>query len=369
MSGVNKLIPARTLCRRWVLGFGVVLSLISLPALSEVKFEDPLDAPAQMRESLSKRSLMAITHVGDRLVAVGSRGLIVASDDKGKTWVQAKVPVQSDLLAVQFPTATDGWAVGHDGVILHTADGGKTWVKQLDGRMAGEAFTAYYAKMGADGAAELRTMGVNYKAGAALPFLDVWFDDPQTGYVVGSYGMIAATHDGGKSWEPWLLHIDNKERLNLNGIRGIGSELYIVGEHGQIYRFDRARNYFTKTDTGYNGSFFGITSIGDTYIAYGLRGTIYRSGDAGKHWEALPLLSDQTIAAGLARADGQGFVLINAAAQFLLIDKTGKNVRLVRESSPMRTTGIVAVGADDYIVTGIEGVRSESPREAAAPAH
>ncbi len=366
MSGVNTINPARKLYRLWLTVCCFSLALVSVPALSEVKFQDPLDTPADMRKSLSTRTLQAIAHAGPRLVAVGSRGLVIVSDDQGKTWVQGQVPVQSDLLAVQFPTANDGWAVGHDGVVLHTADGAKTWTKQLDGRIAGEAFTAYYTKMGADGAAELTTMGVNYKAGPALPLLDVWFDDSNTGYAVGSYGMLIATRDGGKSWEPWLHRIDNKERLNLNGIRGIGKELYVFGEHGQIYRLDRSRGYFTKTDTGYNGSFFGIAGIDDTLIAYGLRGTIYRSGDLGKHWEAVPLLSEQTIAAGIARSDGEGFVLINAAGQFLLLDKTGKNVRLLPQSKPMRTTGIAAVGPDTFVVTGIEGLRIETPRDATA---
>ena len=369
MSGVNIINPARKLYRRWVSVCCFSLSLVSLPALSEVKFQDPLDTPAEMRQSLTKRTLMAIVQAGPRLVAVGSRGLIIGSDDQGKTWTQAKVPVQSDLLAVQFPTASDGWAVGHDGVVLHSADAGKTWTRQLDGRMAAESFTKFYTNMGPAGEAELRTMGINYKAGAALPLLDVWFDDVQTGYAVGSYGMIVATKDGGKSWEPWLHRIDNKERLNLNGLRGIGKELYIFGEHGQIYQLDRARGFFTKTDTGYSGSFFGIASIGDTMVAYGLRGTIYRSGDAGKHWEALPLLSEHTIAAGIARPDGEGFVLINAAGQFLLMDKTGKNLRLLPESQPMRTTGIAAVAGGAFVVVGIEGLRIETPREAAAPAH
>ena len=366
MLGINRLNPVHRLIRLWVKGCCVFLSLVALSALSEPKFVDPLDAPAEMRTSLEKRSLMAVGHAGARLVAVGSRGLIIVSDDQGKTWAQAKVPVQSDLLALHFPTANDGWAVGHDGVVLHTVDGGKSWVKQLDGRMAGATFTDFYTKMGPDAAAELRTMGVNYRAGAALPWLGVWFEDTMTGYIVGSYGQIAATTDGGMTWQPWLHRVDNKDRLNLNALRGIGGKLFIAGEHGQIYELDRSRGYFTRIDTGYVGSFFGISGLGDTLIAYGLRGTLYHSGDAGKHWEALPLLSQQTVVAGIARPDGEGFALINAAAQLMLIDKTGKNVRLLPESKPMRATGIAAVSGGTYVVTGIEGLRTETPRDATA---
>lgn len=33
------------------------------------------------------------------------------------------MPVSSDLVAVSFPDAANGWAVGHDGVVLKTSDG------------------------------------------------------------------------------------------------------------------------------------------------------------------------------------------------------------------------------------------------------
>jgi photosystem II stability/assembly factor-like uncharacterized protein len=312
---------------------------------------------------------MAVAYAGPRLIAVGSRGLIILSDDHGKTWTQAAVPVQCDLLAAHFPTANEGWVVGHGGVVLHSSDAGKTWSKQLDGRIAADTFKDFYSSMGTAGTGPLHQVEANYKAGAALPFLDVWFEDTANGYAVGSYGQIIATRDGGKTWEPWLHRIDNPQSLNLNAIKGIGGELYIVGERGLIYRLDRARGFFTKTDTQYNGSFFGITGVDGTYIAYGLRGTIYRSGDAGRNWEALPLLSDQTITAGIARSDGEGFVLINAAAQLLLIDKSGKNVRLLPESKPMRATGIASIGVENFVVTGLEGLRTESPQELAVATH
>ena len=386
MSGVTTIIPARKLHRQWATVCCLLLSLITFPALSEVKFQDPLDTPAEMREALSKHSLLAIVMAGTRLVAVGSRGLIVVSDDQGKTWIQSKVPVQSDLLAVNFPTATDGWAAGHDGVILHSADGGKSWVKQLDGRIAGAAFTKFYTDMGAAGEAELRTMGVNYKAGAALPFLDVWFEDVNNGYAVGSYGTISATHDGGKTWEPWLHRIDNKDRLNLNAVRGIGSDLYIAGEHGLVYKLDRSRGYFVSTATGAAGSFFGIIGTHDVLVAFGLRGIIYRS-DNGNQWEAIRMSGDlqvhgtvpsvvannscasgcdQTITAGIVRKDEGDFVLVNAAGNLILGDKTGKSFHLQPPGAPMRMTGLVELKSNTYLITGLEGSRTETMGGAAA---
>lgn len=337
------------------------------PALAASAFHDPLDTPASKRTAIGQRPLMEVALAGKRLIAVGSRGLIIGSDDGGKTWLQSQVPVQSDLLAVDFPTALEGWAVGHDGTVLHSADGGRTWAKQLDGRMSATAFRAYYLDRegSIDGANAIELLKLNYKAGPALPFLDVWFEDAHTGFALGPFGMLIGTSDGGKTWEPWLHRIDNRDALNLNAIHRIGSDVYIAGERGRIYRLNRARGHFDRIDTGYVGSFFGLVGSGDTLIAYGLGGVAYRSGNRGAQWEALAMPGEQTIVAGLTLGNGAGYVLANAVGQFLFSDASGKTFRLAPARPEMRVTGIAPLGADTFAVTGLDGVRIEVLRNAA----
>ena len=118
-------------------------------------------------------------------IAVGQRGHVLYSDDAGKTWRQADVPVSSDLVAVHFPSASAGWAVGHDGVVLHSADGGATWTRQFDGRALGAVLVDYYtrAAAGASAADAKRAERLLAEArrfaeqGAENPFLDVWFEN------------------------------------------------------------------------------------------------------------------------------------------------------------------------------------------------
>lgn len=343
-----------------LLAGGLCTFLMSLPAFAESTFRDPLDTPAVMRSTPAQRPLMAIARAGERLVAVGPRGLVIVSDDHGKTWTQARVPVQSDLLAVHFPVPQEGWAVGHEGVVLHSSDGGMSWVKQLDGRSAGAAFKAYYARLDPSPAvtAAAAQLEPNYRAGPALPWLDVWFEDANTGYAVGSFGMLIATHDGGRTWEPWLHRIDNSQSLNLNAIRGIGGEIYIAGERGQVYRLDRARGHFMGMDTGYVGSFFGITGEKDALIAFGLRGVVYRSNDRGATWRTLAVPSEQTIAAGISR--GGAFVLVNAAGQLLRGDGSSDALRLANPDKPMRMTGIATLDDGSLVLTGLDGVRTQA---------
>ncbi len=123
----------------------LVAFVLTLPlaASAAASYRDVLDTPARDSAFAAKSLLNGVANAGQRIVAVGQRGHIVLSDDGGKTWTQAKVPVSSDLVAVYFPTPAKGWAVGHDGIVLHSADSGATWTRQLDGRSAGELMAAY----------------------------------------------------------------------------------------------------------------------------------------------------------------------------------------------------------------------------------
>lgn len=341
-----------------------VIAVLPLQGHANSTFLDPLDNPAVMRTNVASRPLMAVAKAGGRLVAVGPRGLILTSDDQGENWVQSSVPVQSDLLAVHFPTASKGWAVGHDGVILHSADGGATWVKQLDGRVAAEQFKSHYEKAIAGGDAKLAPyfdlLARNFKAGAALPYLDVWFEDESRGFVVGSFGMIAATNDGGRTWQPWLERIDNPEGLNLNSIRGLGGDLFVVGERGLICKLDRERDHFVAKPTGSGGSFFGIAGNGNVLLAFGLRGTAFRSRDHGATWEKVSVPADATLTAGIATPDSRKFLLVNSAGQVLLGNAEGAGLEIVHPAKPMRFTGIAVIDSARLVLSGLSGIRTES---------
>ena len=105
---------------------------VAASATKEGAWRDVLDVPA-VKSPLATRSLLnGLARAGDRIVAVGQRGHVLYSDDDGKTWQQAAVPLTSDLVAVHFPTLSTGWAVGHDGVILRTTDSGANWTRRSE---------------------------------------------------------------------------------------------------------------------------------------------------------------------------------------------------------------------------------------------
>ncbi|MES2258590.1 MAG: YCF48-related protein [Pseudomonadota bacterium] len=342
--------------------FSAACMLLSCAA--QAGFQDPLDHPALQASRLSERPLHAVAQAGTALVAVGPRGLIAVSTDHGATWRQSACPVQSDLVAVHFPTPAKGWAVGHDGVVLHSADGGKTWIKQLDGRIAASLFARYYQNGPEAGGTRYKAaqaaIAKNYKAGAALPLLDVWFEDEQHGFAVGAFGLIAATADGGRNWEPWLDRIDNPDLLSLNAIRGGDGGLYAAGERGAIFRLDRAKGRFEHIATGYEGSFFGLAVGGSAVLAYGLRGAVYRSPDRGQSWSAMPAQSNATISAGVVLAGSQRFVLATNGGELLVSDAAGAGFTAQKQKQAKRYTGLVALDGGKLLLTALEGMQVEA---------
>lgn len=113
-------------------------ALIALPAYAAPSgFVDPLDQPARASVLASRALINGVARAGPRLVAVGQRGHVLYSDNDGAAWLQAAVPLSSDLAAVTFTDARHGWAVGHDAVVLHSADGGASWRRADTGTQTG----------------------------------------------------------------------------------------------------------------------------------------------------------------------------------------------------------------------------------------
>ena len=77
-------------------GLATLLVASAAPARG---FVDVLNQPATTSALASQRLLLATAVAGKRLVAAGARGHVIYSDDAGRSWQQARVPVSADLTA------------------------------------------------------------------------------------------------------------------------------------------------------------------------------------------------------------------------------------------------------------------------------
>ena len=348
-----------------VLGLATLLVALAASTAPGRNFVDVLDQPVTASALAPQRLLQATAVAGKRLVSAGARGHIVYSDDDGTSWHQAKVPVSADLTALHFANAREGWAVGHEGVVLHTRDGGATWEVQLDGRRVNELVLAHVRSLPATTdptALEALTSEAERAAqeGPSRPFLDVWFANTDEGFIVGAYNLIFHTGDGGKTWEPWAERTQNERFYHLYGIRGSSDgNVYIVGELGLALRLDSATGTFIAVQTPYEGSYFGLLSKPGLVIAYGLRGTAYRSRDGGQNWEALDTGITASITGGNVLPDGR-LLLCSQAGDVLLSDDDGAHFRRISVKAPMSYTSVAAAGRA-VVLSGLKGVRVEHP--------
>jgi photosystem II stability/assembly factor-like uncharacterized protein len=321
---------------------------------------DPLERPALALRTPGKGMLLALASTGGdkpRLVAAGERGIIVLSDNGGISWRQAKVPVAVTLTALAFPAPNLGWAVGHGGVVLHSADGGETWVKQFDGiaaaRSADEA-----ARSSGDAALQKRTAQL-VADGADKPFMAVHFADHRRGFIVGAYGLIFGTENGGASWLPWLDRVDNPKGLHLNAVAADGDVLYLAGEQGLLLRSDDGGRRFSRLNSPYPGSFFAAAAGEGALVVAGLKGNAFRSDDRGASFSRIDGTAPVNIINGRRLDDGR-LLLINQAGQLLASNDRGRSLQTLALPPGAPALAALPLADGTWIVAGPRGVARTS---------
>ncbi len=323
-----------------------------------------LDQPALHSAKAQRSVLLAVTRAGERLVAVGERGIILLSDDSGASWRQARVPASISITSVQFVDSEYGWAVGHLGVVLHSTDGGETWSKQLDGVQAAQLALSE-AQQG-DDAQLLRAAEWLVADGPDKPFLDLYFRDRRHGYIVGAYGLILRTTDGGASWESWMGQVENPRGMHLYAIRAQGDQLFIAGERGVLLRSSNDGQTFQALESPYEGSFFGLlVSRSGGLLAYGLRGNAWWSSDRGDSWQQLDTGVESALSAGLELDDGR-LLLASQSGELLLSDDGGMHFehRRTRDGATVSAVEQAPDGSLTSVGLGGLAARQDVPAEA-----
>jgi photosystem II stability/assembly factor-like uncharacterized protein len=352
---------------------------------------DLLELPAIQSNAASRALLLDVDPRGENsFAAVGTHGVIIVTTDGGESWTQATVPASVTLTGVHFPTPESGWAVGHDGLILHSADGGMNWEKQLDGHELNEQIISVAERIVEQVRSELEELQADETAdeyaledaefmleeaefmlegamddtaaGPVRPLLDVWFRNEQEGFVIGSYGMLLHTEDGGKNWLLVSDRMNNAEAFHLNQIvTAPDGNLFIAGESGYIYRSSDLGESWDSLEPGYDGSFYGIVVVpgdGDDYelLAYGLRGNLFQSTDGGESWDALDSGTSVTLMSGSLLSDGS--VILAGHGGTMLIRAPGEQSFSPTGNPDRRPiTGLEQRQDGNLLLVGMGGIR------------
>lgn len=356
---------------RW--GLYLCLLVVASPLWAAV---DRINTPSLISSRASEGLLLDIAGAGQRLIAAGDHGRILISDDQGEHWKQVQTPVSVLLTSVYFSDAQQGWAAGHDGVVIHTTDGGETWRKQLDGRQLNQLqLDTYQALVDAGGDPQVADLPledleiylddamVAVEEGPTLPLLDIYFADHQTGFVLGAYGLLLKTEDGGKNWTVISHRVPNPDHFHLNALlvdnATAGQQtLIIAAEAGMLFRSEDQGSTWVVLDSPYEGSFFGLSrykeaSDKDQVLALGLRGHLFASQDQGDSWEQVTLNSSASISSAATYKEeimlvGQGGLVLH-----------GRSLDQLKgfEAQDRRAWSSVVRVDDGWVLVGEKGIK------------
>lgn len=237
-----------------------------------------------------------------RALVIGYGGKIIETTDGGFTWDQVPSGTEKALYSIDFaPGKKVGWIVGQEGTILKTLDGGKTWARQktdlwLDNLCKDPEERKY--RLG-----DLEAVPCQHAYLFAISVVD-----ESTAHVIGDKSIYTWTSDGGVTWNTRTLKVESAEAIGedlelafedpvlydvefLDRKRG-----YIVGEFGKIYYTEDGGFSFVEQQEALMDdesivdildlpTLFDVEFVDDQHgIAAGLDGRIAETKDGGKDW-------------------------------------------------------------------------------------
>ena len=243
---------------------------------------------------------------------VGELGRIFHTTDGGATWVRQDAGTRRPFLAMSCLDAKTAWVAGKEGIVYATKDGGTTWT-QLNTGSARHVFTLEFptAQRG-HGAGDFGTMIHSEDGGATwavsripetvtLPesALDTGvepgdvnlyalsYGDPKHVWLVGEFGIVAASGDGGLTWSQQTTPVES----TLFGVRFTDAQHGIaVGLDSVILRTEDGGATWTHQAAPVTGrSLFDVFVRGQQGWIVGDQGTVLKTVDGGASWQVAPL--------------------------------------------------------------------------------
>jgi len=177
----------------------------------------------------------------------GQDGLVMRTTDGGLSWQRLNSRTRLFIFALSFPDRLHGFLVGDRSLVLSTTDGGESFMKrQLERRFP----------------RELRDYALPYEDPV---FYGVDFIDNQHGWVVGEFGRIWMTDNGGRSWS------EQQQSLVPQWKRPLGPN-----DDPRLADFQLPTLFSVSFRDRRHGA------------ACGLEGWVIQTADGGKSWSFVP---------------------------------------------------------------------------------
>jgi photosystem II stability/assembly factor-like uncharacterized protein len=222
-------------------------------------------------------ALLGIAHVGEHRLIVGQKGFVLARTGD-EDWREVDSGLNARLLNVAMGEAGYTIAVGEFGFVARSRDHGATWEPiEVDwGQFNDEGYEPhlYEAVVLGDGAVMIagefgliirteddgQTWTLVAQGDESVFDIDLASDGSNTGYAVGQEGLLMKTADNGRTWE----RLDPGTTANLLGVWNGQSEVVIVGIRTLLRSSDDGATFTAAEDyaiirTWYQGVDAGVT--------------------------------------------------------------------------------------------------------------
>jgi photosystem II stability/assembly factor-like uncharacterized protein len=220
----------------------------------------------------TKRPFLAMSCLDAKTAWIaGKEGIVYATKDGGDSWTPLTTGSTRHLFAIAFPTPERGQGVGDFGTMIHTEDGGKTWTVS---RVPESVVLPENALDTGVEPGDVNLYGMS-------------FGDADHAWVVGEFGIVMASTDGGRTWQQQHTPVET----TLCGVRfldatrgfavGIDSTILATTDGGTTWKTVKAplsqRSFYDVALQGPNGWI-----VGDS-------GTVLKTTDAGASWAVEPV--------------------------------------------------------------------------------
>lgn len=254
------------------------------------------------------RRVIGVQGIISKLFIISCLVALAAASTFSQTgWSKTPSATNSDLVAVYFTTANDGWIAGDNGYLASTSDGGRTWktyplnttedINEIYFRNEKNGYLVAGKKMFItnDAGATWRETVIyrpsDFKNGTP-EFLSIRFADKKRGLVVGSVlnragdvidSLVMQTTDGGETWRRILVPSKGElYHLDYNG----NSHGWIVGDEGLILATVDGGDTWIVQNTKTKLALFNVDFRDDDEgYAVGEKGLILRTENGGLTWQ------------------------------------------------------------------------------------
>ena len=188
--------------------------------------------------------------------------------------------------------------------------------------------------------------------------MDVWFKNEHEGLIVGSFGLIFGTKDGGNTWISLLNHIENPQGFHYNALTRIRGVLLLAGEAGILFRLANDGGHaWERLESVYEGSLFGIVGepLNDHAVAFGIGGNLIRTSNGGHTWQHEKTNVGIALSGGTVLPDGT--LVIVAQSGGVLLSRDHGSTFTILDTNFGGCLAVANSGDGHLILVGFQGVR------------